>query len=156
MKVLTKLFVSLAVTCYCVWCSGSDHSAIAATATTHVMTQEKKVMTEFHGVRLGFKKAQVAAALGKPSTSDESRDEFTFDGDNQITVHYDNGEVRAIQVSFVTATKVPSWTEVIGDAEVSQTESGAKVGRKVVSAEHFWVSMYQNKDGSVTRITISR
>ena len=159
MKVLAKLLLSLAVTGYCVWCGGSAQSVMAATAATTtplIMPQEKKVMNEFHGVRLGYKKAQVTAALGKPSTSDESRDEFSFDGDNQITVHYDNGEVKAIQVSFVTAGKVPTWTEVIGDAEISQTESGAKVARKIVNAEHFWVSMYQNKDGSVTRITISR
>ena len=153
MKVRMKLLIALTVVAGYAICVESVSSV---TASALPATQDKKVMNEFRGVRLGMKKAQVTSALGKPSTSDEARDEFTFEGENQITVHYDNGEVRAIQVSLVTATKVPAWSEVVGDAEISQTESGAKMARKVVTAEHFWVSMYQSKDGSVTRITISR
>lgn len=152
MKAIAKSLIALALLACFTLCTQSVQSVNAMPS----VTQDKKVMTEFHGVRLGFKRAQVAAALGKPSTTDEAREEFTFDGDNQITVHYDNGEVRAIQVSFMGPGKVPSWTEVVGDAEISQLESGAKTARKVVNAEHFWVSMYQNKDGSITRITISR
>lgn len=151
MKVITKLLIALVVCgCYALFAKSS------AGAGNVVASQDKKVMTEFRGVRLGMKKAQVISALGKPSTSDESRDEFSPDDDSQITIHYDNGEVRAIQLSFLSAAKAPAWNDVVGDAEISQTETGAKTARKVVSAEHFWVSMYQNKDGSVTRITISR
>lgn len=153
MKVMTKVLIALVVcVCYAILTA----SVTSAGAGTEVMPQDKKVMTEFRGVRLGMKKAQVITALGKPSTSDESRDEFSPDDDSQITIHYDNGEVRAIQLSFLSAAKAPAWTDVIGDAEISQTETGAKTARKVINAEHFWVSMYQNKDGSVTRITISR
>jgi hypothetical protein len=153
MKVFTKLLIALVVCgCYAL----VAETVSSAGASCIVVAQEKKVMTEFRGVRLGMKKAQVISALGKPSSSDEARDEFSPDDDSQITIHYDNGEVRAIQLSFLSAAKAPAWTDVVGDAEISQTETGAKTARKVVSAEHFWVSMYQNKDGSVTRITISR
>ncbi|MEP7270423.1 MAG: hypothetical protein ABI882_02910 [Acidobacteriota bacterium] len=156
MKATTMLIAAAALSCLSL-CAPSVESAMPVNfAPAGIATQDKKVLTEFRGVRLGFKKEQVQAALGKPSNADEARAEFTFDGENQITIHYDNGEVRAIQISYVTATKVPSWTEVVGDAEISQMESGAKTARKVVNAEHFWVSMYQSKDGSITRITISR
>ena len=146
MKVISKLLIALVVLgCYVIF-------AESPSSAGSIM---QKVMTEYQGVRLGMKKAQVASALGKPSSSDDARDEFSSD-DAQITIHYDNGEVRAIQVFFLNASKVPAWTDVVGDAEISQTESGAKTARKVLSADNCWVSMYQNKDGSVTRITISR
>ncbi len=156
MKATMKLLIALAVLSCFTLCAQSVQSVRANSNSSAPGTQDKKVMTEFRGVRLGFKRAQVATALGKPSSSDETREEFTFDGDNQMTIHYENGEVRAIQVSFVSATKIPTWTEVVGDAEITQLESGAKTARKVVTAEHFWVSMYQSKDGTTTRITISR
>lgn len=153
MKVITKILIALVICC-CYALSIESRSFAGAIGIA--ASQDKKVMTEFRGVRLGMKKAQVITALGKPSSSDDSRDEFSPDDDSQITIHYDNGEVRAIQLSFLNAAKAPAWSDVIGDAEISQTETGAKTARKVVSAEHFWVSMYQNKDASVTRITISR
>ncbi len=153
----TKLLIALAVLSCVTLCSVS----VAALALPDVIPplstlQDKKIMQEFRGVRLGMKRDQVVAALGKPQSPGDTREDFSFDGDNQVTIHYENGEVRAIQVSFVTQTKIPGWTEVVGDAEVNQMESGAKFARKVVASEHFWVSMYQSKDGSVTRITISR
>jgi hypothetical protein len=152
MKVLTRLLIAL-VACSCNALCTESASLVNAISTT--VPQDKKVMTQFRGVRLGMKRAEVTTALGKPSSSDEAREEYSFDGDNQITIHYDKGDVRAIQISFLSG-KVPAWTEVVGDAEISQTETGAKTARKVLSAENCWVSMYQNKDGSVTRITISR
>ena len=153
----TKLLVALAALSCVTLCAVS----VAALALPNVIPplsalQDKKVMQEFRGVRLGMKRDQVVAALGKPQSPGDTREDFSFDGDNQATIHYENGEVRAIQISFVNQNKIPGWTEVVGDAEVNQMENGAKFARKVVAAEHFWVSMYQSKDGSVTRITISR
>ncbi|MGH9845051.1 MAG: hypothetical protein ACREEM_40565, partial [Blastocatellia bacterium] len=67
-----------------------------------------------------------------------------------------NGQVKAIQLAFLDAKNAPVWKDVIGDAEINQMESGAKTARKVMEAEKFWVTMYQNKDATVTRVTISR
>lgn len=157
MKLITRLLIVVAVLA-CLSLGGQNIGSVSATEclVAPLVPQEKKVLSEFRGVRLGFKADEVHAKLGKPASVVESREEFTFEGDNQITIHLENGEVRAIQIVFMEATKAPTWTEVVGDAEVNQMESGAKFARKVVNAEHFWVSMYKSKDGTMTRITISR
>jgi hypothetical protein len=115
-----------------------------------------KVMREYRGVRLGMASAEVRAALGKPERAGDQRDEYEFDGHDLLTVHYQNGQVRAIQLYFNNSKKVPSWTEVVGEAEITQNENGSKLARVSVNEENFWVSMFQNKDQSVTTITISR
>jgi hypothetical protein len=71
-------------------------------------------------------------------------------------VHYDNEEVKAIQLAFLDSKHAPPWNDVVGDAEVIETTNGAKSARKIMEAEKFWVSIYQTKDGAITRITISR
>ena len=118
--------------------------------------QEQKVMREFHGVKLGLKADAVHAALGKPESASENREDFKITDDNSVTVHYDNGAVKAIQIRFTSAKDVPAWTDVVGKTEIQQNENGSKFARAMVPAESFWVSMYQNKDGTTTSITISR
>jgi hypothetical protein len=119
-------------------------------------TSQAKVMREFHGVSLGQKAEQVHAALGKPESRAETHEEYSLSDTNQVTVHYENGAVKAIQIAFLDPKSAPVWADVVGDAEITQMETGAKVARRVLSAEKFWVSMYQSKDGTITRITISR
>ena len=118
--------------------------------------QDRKVMSEFHGVRLGFTMEQVKAALGTPAMKADNREDFAFDGDNQLSLHYENGVVKAMQISFIDATKAPDWAQVVGDAAVEEMANGAKAARKVVKGENYWVTMYRSKDGSIVRITISR
>ena len=144
MKVAMRLLIVLALL-----------SGIAAGAI-RVSAQAKKVLNEFHGVKLGMKPADVKTALGKPESSSESRDEFVFDGENSITVHYEAGVVKAIQIFFTDPSKAPGWTDVVGDAPVEEMANGAKAARKVVESEKYWVSMYRSKDGTTVRITISR
>ena len=127
MKMITRILIVLAVLS-CLTMYGQSTESVGACPVPSVVAQDKKVLTEFRGVRLGMKTDQVRALLGKP----------------------------AIQIVFMESAKAPGWTEVVGDAEVNQMESGAKFARKVVNAEHFWVSMYKSKDGTMTRITISR
>ena len=117
---------------------------------------QAKVMSEFKGVKLGMKRDAVKAALGNPASSTDTSDDFNLTGNDTLTVHYDNGEVKAIQIAFLDSKNVPSWKDVIGDAQVNELEGGAKTARKTLEAEKFWVSMYQSKDGTTTRITISR
>jgi predicted dienelactone hydrolase len=118
--------------------------------------QTAKVMHEFRGIKLGLKQAQVQAALGKPESASAEREEYKLGDEDSLTVHYDNGAVRAIQLYFSNPKNAPAWAEVVGDAEVVENANGAKHARVVVRAENFWVSMFQNKDRSVTTITISR
>jgi len=115
----------------------------------------EKVMREFRGVSLGMSRDEVRKALGNSSSSTDTSEDYKFDGENILTVHYDNGKVKAIQIAFYEDKNIPDWKEVVGDAEISESESGAKHARKVVAANNFWVSMWRNKDGSMTRITIS-
>lgn len=147
MKNSWRLVIAFAVLGCFTWCAQSVRS---------METQETRVMREFRGVRLGLKPEEVRAALGNPASKADNREEFSFDGDNQITIHYDNGQVKAIQIYFADATKAPSWAEVTGDAEIEEMANGAKSARKVVSEENFWVTMYRSKDGTIARITISR
>ncbi len=115
-----------------------------------------KVLREFRGVKLGMKQDAVKAALGKAEDgSSEAREEY-LSNDEAITIHYDAGAVKAIQVQYLDAAKAPTWTEVVGDAAIEEMANGAKTARKVINAESFWVSMYRSKDGTVVRITISK
>jgi hypothetical protein len=116
---------------------------------------QAKVMSEFKGVKLGMKREAVKAAMGTPESSSDASDDFKLKGDDTMTVHYDNGEVRAIQLAFLDSKNAPAWNDVVGDAPVSEVSSG-KTARKTMEAEKYWVTIYQNKEGTVTRITISR
>jgi hypothetical protein len=115
-----------------------------------------KVMREFRGVKLDLTSAEVRAALGKPETASDNREEYKLNGDGLLTIHYQDGRVRTIQLYFTDPRSAPSWAEVVGDAEIVQNESGSKHARAAVSEENFWVTMFQSKDQSVTTITISR
>ncbi|HEU0184687.1 MAG TPA: hypothetical protein VFS27_05195 [Blastocatellia bacterium] len=128
-------------------------SAISAAAD---YTTQAKVMSEYKGVKLGMKRDAVKTALGNPTTAADNSDDFNLTGDDTMTVHYENGEVKAIQLSFLNPEHAPAWNDVVGDAEVSELANGAKTARKTLEAEKFWVSIYQTKDKSSTRITISR
>jgi hypothetical protein len=119
-------------------------------------TIQRKVMSEYKGVKLGMKRDAVKAAMGNPASSSDTSDDFNLTGDDKMTVHYDNGEVKAIQLAFLDPKNAPPMNDVIGDAEVSETSNGAKTARKILEAEKFWVSYYQTKDATTTRITISR
>ncbi|MGE0126786.1 MAG: hypothetical protein AB7U82_01685 [Blastocatellales bacterium] len=117
---------------------------------------QDKAMSEFRGVRLGMKRDAVKAAMGNPENSTDTTDDFKLTGDDTMTVHYDNGEVKAIQLAFLDPKNAPAWNDVVGNAPVSELASGAKTARRTVEAEKFWVTIYQSKDGMTTRITISR
>ncbi|HEX9000753.1 MAG TPA: hypothetical protein VGB07_12685 [Blastocatellia bacterium] len=119
-------------------------------------TPPRKVMREYQGVRLGMTDAEVRAAVGKPKSDGKDRDEYDLKDDGSLTIHYDNGKVKAIQLYFANAKNAPPWPEVIGDAEIVQNENGSKHARVVIPEERFWVAMFQNKDQSMTTITISQ
>lgn len=128
----------------------------ARPVTQKQASDTSKVMREYHGVKLGLKRDQVQGAMNKPESSTDSLEEYKLTGEDTMTVHYENGEVKAIQLVFNDPKNAPTWRDVVGDAEVSQTDSGAKHARKVMAKDNFWVSIWQNKDSTVTRITISR
>ncbi len=129
---------------------------VKSAATSTLSAQAAKVLREYKGIKLGLKREQVQAALGKPENSSEASDDFLLTGEDTMTVRYENGEVKAIQLAFFEPKNAPAWKDVVGDAEVTQLATGAKTARKVVAEEKFWVSIYQNKEGTVIRITISR
>ena len=124
-------------------------------SATHA-TSQTKVMNEYRGVKLGMKTDAVRAAMGAPENSSDASDDFKLTGEDTMTVHYDNGEVKAIQLMFLDPKNAPAWKDVVGDAETTELATGAKTARKVLAQEKFWVSIYQNKDGTTIRITISR
>ena len=134
----------------------SAQAAARAYAPVLQAAQASKVMHEFHGVKLGMKREAVLTALGKPETANDNSDDFKLTGDDTMTVHYENGEVKAIQLAFLDAKNAPAWKEVVGETEVNEMANGAKTARAVIADQKFWVSIYQSKDGAITRITISR
>ncbi len=121
-----------------------------------VSMPQDKVMREFKGVKLGLSRKDARTAAGTPESSTDTSDDFKLTGDDTMTVHYDNDQVKAIQLAFLDPKNAPNWKDVVGDAEVSELANGAKTARKTMEAEKFWVSIYQSKDGTITRITISR
>ena len=150
MNRLLKIAIALGVVSGFALCAQSVNSAGAG------YTSQAKVMSEYKGVKLGMKRDAVKAAVGNPANSTDTSDDFNLTGEDTMTVHYDNGEVKAIQLAFLDPKHAPPWKEVVGDADVTETTTGAKAARKIVEAEKFWVSIYQTKDGTITRITISR
>ncbi len=150
MNRILKVAISLGVLGGFALCAHDENSAYAGYST------QSRVMSEFKGVKLGMKRDAVKAAIGNPENSSETSDEYKLTGDDTLTVHYDNGEVRAIQIAFLDPKNAPEWKAVVGDAEVSEVGNGGKAARKTMEAEKFWVSIYQNKDKTTTRITISR
>ena len=150
MNRLLKIAIALGVVSGFALCAQRFNSAGAGYAA------QARVLNEYKGVKLGMKRDAVKAALGEPETSSDTSDDFKLTGDDKMTVHYDNGEVKAIQLAFSDPKHAPAWKEVVGDAEVSELPNGAKTARKTIEAEKFWVSIYQTKDGLITRITISR
>ncbi len=119
-------------------------------------SKSTKIMREYRGVKLGLTPEQVHNAVGKPEQISENREEYKIEGDGLLTVHYENGTVKAIQLYITDIKYAPAFTDVVGDAEIQTRETGARHARLIVAKENFWVSMYQNKDGTVTTITISR
>jgi hypothetical protein len=158
MKRLLKVAIAFVVVGSFALCAQGVKSAQGSTRTTiqKATPQDVKAMREYKGVKLGMKREDVQKAMGKPENSSENSDDYKLTGDDTMTVHFEKDEVKAIQLAFLDAKNAPAWNDVVGDAEVNQTDSGAKHARKVVAAENFWVSIYQTKDGSITRITISR
>ncbi len=148
MNRLLKVALALGVVISPALCA---QSVLSASFTT-----QDKVMREYRGVKLGIKRDAVRAAMGNPENSTDTLDDFKLTGDDTMTVHYDNGEVKAIQLAFLDPKNAPAWKDVVGNTEVTEVANGAKTARKVMEAEKFWVSIYQSKDGATTRITISR
>ncbi len=147
------LFLGVQVVCAQ---SAADSTDRRQSQNTAVDPQPPKVMRDFRGVKLGLKPEEVRALMGKPQTSGKDQESFKIDGDNQLTVHYDNDGVRAIQLYFADSKDAPPWKDVVGDMEITEMANGGKTARVVLGEEKFWVSMYQSKDGSVTTVTISR
>jgi len=117
---------------------------------------DSKVLREYRGIKLGLKRDVVRSTMGKPENLTDNSEDYKLTGEDMMTVHYDNNEVKAIQLQFLDPKNAPAWDTVVGDAEVTQLENGAKHARKVIAKENFWVSIYQNKDASITRVTISK
>ncbi len=138
-----------------VFCAQEVRSTEPAHPSPHA-AQSAKVLREYKGIKLGLKREQVLAALGTPESNNATSDDFKLTGEDTMTVHYDNGEVKAIQLMFLDPKNAPAWKDVVGDAEITALATGAKTARKVLAEEKFWVSIYQNKEGTVIRITISR
>lgn len=122
---------------------------------THA-AQPVKVLREYKGIKLGMKRADVRAALGNPESTAANSDDFKLTGEDTMTVHYNNDAVKAIQLAFYDPKNAPAWKDVVGDAQTIELATGAKTARKEMHEEKFWVSIYQNKEGTIVRITISR
>jgi hypothetical protein len=159
MNRLVKVVLTLALASGFALCTESVRSewTLYRSATQDPPPAPIKVMREYKSVKLGLTREQVHTALGKPATTSESMEDYNLNGDDTMTVHYDKGEVKAIQISFLDPKHAPAWKDVVGEtAEVIQLDNGGKHARTMISEEKFWVSIYQSKDGSTTQITISR
>jgi hypothetical protein len=133
----------------------SQSAETSTTQTPQDQIADVKVLREYRGIKLGLKREAVRSTMGKPDNPSENSEDFKLTGEDIMTVHYDNNEVKAIQLVFLDPKNAPAWDTVVGDAEVNELEHG-KTARKVVAKENFWVSIYQNKDATITRVTISK
>ena len=130
--------------------------AMLLCAESAAVQAQGKVLSEYRGVQLGMKQAEVRTKLGNPASASDGADEYKLSGDDLLTVRYEGGSVNAIQVMILDAKNAPPFNEVVGDAPVEQLDNGRKTARKVMEVEKFWVSMSQSKDASMTNITIKK
>jgi hypothetical protein len=101
--------------------------------------------------------AEARSALGKTSQTGKDWDEFKLGDGNLMTVRYDDQHVvKTIQLYFSDPKHAPSWTEVVGQAQIEEKPNGSKYARAENKDENFWVTMFQSKTGGVTTITLSR
>ena len=158
MNRLLKTFLVLGVIGSVAVCAQSIHAFTSPAFTVNLIQDSaQKVLREFHGVKLGMKRDAVQAAMNaKPENSSDDSEDYKLTGDDTMTVRYENGEVKAIQLAFLEPKNAPAWKDVVGDAEVNELANGAKTARQTIEKEKFWVSIYQNKEGTMVRITISR
>jgi hypothetical protein len=82
--------------------------------------KEIKVMREYRGIKLGMRRDEVRDALGKPELSDQGKDRFKIGGDDMLTAHYDNDNLKVIQLYFFESKKAPDWADVVGETEIEQ------------------------------------
>ena len=158
MNRLLKVFLALGVVGSFVFCAQSIY---AFSHPPHPINSgqgsNQKVLREYHGVKLGMKREAVQTAMGaKPENPTDDSEDYKLTGEDTMTVRYENGEVKAIQLAFLDPKNAPAWKDVVGDAEVNELANGAKTARKTVEQDKFWVSIYKNQDGYIVRITISR
>ena len=75
-----------------------------------------------------------------------------------LTVRYGpkGQKVRVVQFYCYDANRAPAWADVVGDAQLQTKPNGSKYARKVVSAEKFWIAMFQSQSGGLTTVTLSR
>lgn len=158
MNRLLKTFLVLGVIGSVAVCAQSIHAFTSPPFTvTLIQDSAQKVLREFHGVKLGMKRDAVQAAMkSKPENPSDDSEDYKLTGDDTMTIRYENGEVKAIQLAFLEPKNAPAWKDVVGDAEVNELANGAKTARQTIEKEKFWVSIYQNKEGTMVRITISR
>lgn len=157
MNRLLKVPLALGVIGSFVFCAQSIFAFHLPPQPINPNQNDHKVLREFHGVKLGMKREAVQAAMAaKPENSTDDSEEYKLTGDDTMTVRYENGEVKAIQLAFLDPKNAPAWKDVVGDAEVNELGNGAKTARQTVEKDKFWVSIYQNKEGTMVRITISR
>jgi hypothetical protein len=114
------------------------------------------VMRDYRGVRLGMTTEEVRAVMGDPARKDQTWDEFKLSKGDLMTVHYDNGMVKAVQLYFTDADRAPEFVEVVGDIELTMKDNGARFARRVVQGEKFWVSMYQSGDKEITTVSFGQ
>ncbi|HKX31527.1 MAG TPA: hypothetical protein VJ302_27820 [Blastocatellia bacterium] len=113
------------------------------------------LLHEFHGIKLGMTQQEVKSVLGKTSQKGKDWDEFKLDGDDLMTVRYDDQQhVKRIQLYFADPAHAPSWTEVVGQAQIEDRPNGSRYARADNVAENFWVTMFQSKN--ITTITLGR
>ena len=114
------------------------------------------VMRDYRGVRLGMTQEKVHAVMGNPSRKDQTWDEFKLDKDDLMTVHYDTGVVKEIQLYFADADRAPEFSQTVGDIEPTAKENGARFARHDIEGEHFWISMYESADNKITTVSFGR
>lgn len=134
----------------------ADAEMNAAPEETPAAPEPLKVLRDYRGIRLDMPMAEVRATLGEPARSDQGWDEFKLGKSDLMTVRYDNGVVKVIQLYFTDADRAPEFVEVVGDVELMPKDNGAQFARRVIADEHFWVSMYQSGDKKITSVSLGR
>ena len=132
-------------------CEVLAHSSVI---TLQTQSEEQPVYTNYKGVQIGMRAADVRKKLGEPSDKSNSQDYYEFSPDETAQVNYDAaGLMTAISVTYFKASDAPTVKKVLG-VDVEPQYNGNVYRMIKYPKAGYWVS-YSRTEGDPPVVTVT-
>ena len=116
--------------------------------------QQQPLYSDYKGVRIGMKAAEVHATLGKPELAADDQDYYIISQTETVQIAYDAAhKTKAISVDFIDGIGAPDYRAVVGP-DVELSPDGSIHTLINYQSLGFWVS-YNRMAGGVTTVSIT-